>query len=80
MATQTHSFDTVSLVPPAEYGKGFSLSQQRHPGLQVIRRNGSFSPFDISKISVAITKVFVAVEGTEATASWCIREAVEVLT
>ena len=80
MATQTHSFDTVSLVPPAEYGKGFSPSQQRHPGLQVIRRNGSFSPFDTSKISVAITKAFVAVEGTEATASRRIREAVEVLT
>ena len=25
-------------------------------GLQVIRRNGSFSPFDSGKISVAITK------------------------
>ena len=80
MATQTHSFDTVPLIPPAGHGNGHGLSQQRQPGLQVIRRNGSFSPFDTSKISVAITKAFVAVEGTEATASRRIREAVEVLT
>ena len=31
--------------------------------MQVIRRNGSVSPFDASKISVAMTKAFLAVEG-----------------
>ena len=46
----------------------------------MIRRNGSFSPFDASKISVAITKAFVAVEGTSATASRRIHEAVEAMT
>jgi len=49
-------------------------------GVQVIRRNGTFSPFDASKISVAITKAFIAVEGTNAAASRRIREAVEALT
>jgi ribonucleoside-diphosphate reductase alpha chain len=49
-------------------------------GLQVIRRNGAFSPFDPNKISVAITKAFVAVEGTSAQASRRIHEAVEMLT
>src|ERR1700760_4075462 len=48
--------------------------------LQVIRRNGTFSDFDAGKISTAITKAFVAVEGTEATASRRIRDAVESLT
>ncbi|HZY71687.1 MAG TPA: ATP cone domain-containing protein, partial [Edaphobacter sp.] len=48
--------------------------------LQVIRRSGSYSPFDANKISVAITKAFVAVEGSEATASRRIHEAVEGLT
>jgi ribonucleoside-diphosphate reductase alpha chain len=80
MAAQTHSFDTVSFVPPVGYINGHGSSLQRQAGLQVIRRNGSFSPFDASKISIAITKAFVAVEGTEATASRRIREAVETLT
>ncbi len=80
MATQTHSFDPISPVPPAGYINGHAPSSQTQPGLQVIRRNGAFSPFNASKISVAITKAFVAVEGTGATASRRIREAVESLT
>lgn len=48
--------------------------------LQVVRRNGSLSPFDPAKISVAITKAFVAVEGTGAAASHRIRDAVDALT
>ena len=48
--------------------------------LQVVRRNGSLSPFDPTKISVAITKAFVAVEGTGASASRRTRDAVENLT
>ena len=49
-------------------------------GLQVIRRNGQFSPFDASKISVAITKAFIAVEGTGAAGSTRIRETVDDIT
>ena len=79
MATQTHSFDSVPTIPPAGYVNGHG-PVQRQPGLQVIRRNGEFSPFDAAKISIAITKAFVAVEGTDATASRRIREAVESLT
>ncbi len=52
----------------------------RATGLQVIRRNGTFSPFDPAKISTAITKAFVAVEGSGAAASRRIHEAVEALT
>jgi ribonucleoside-diphosphate reductase alpha chain len=80
MAAQTHSFDIISTVPPAGYLYGYGSSPQHQAELQVIRRNGSFSPFDASKISVAITKAFVAVEGTEVTASRRIRQAVESLT
>jgi ribonucleoside-diphosphate reductase alpha chain len=80
MAAQTQSFDTATSVPLARYGNGPSSSSQNQPGIQVIRRSGSFSSFDASKISVAITKAFVAVEGTEATASRRIRQAVESLT
>ena len=79
MAAQTHSFDIVSTVPQTGYISGHDSSLQPQPELQVIRRDGSFSAFDSGKISVAITKAFVAVEGTEATASRRIRDAVESL-
>ncbi|MBB3808304.1 ribonucleoside-diphosphate reductase subunit alpha [Pseudochelatococcus contaminans] len=46
----------------------------------VIRRNGSLSPFDSSKISVAVTKAFLAVEGTQAAASRRVHEIVQELT
>jgi ribonucleoside-diphosphate reductase alpha chain len=51
MAASIQDFAPVSTPPPA-----FPL--------QVIRRNRTLSPFDASKISVAITKAFLAVEGS----------------
>lgn len=39
------------------------------PRFQVIRRNGSVTPFDGDKIAVALQKAFLAVEGTSAAAS-----------
>ncbi|MGE3063947.1 MAG: ribonucleoside-diphosphate reductase subunit alpha [Hyphomicrobiaceae bacterium] len=50
------------------------------PSYQVIRRNGSVTPFDASKISVAVTKAFLAVEGGRAAASRRVHEAVEGVT
>ena len=47
---------------------------------RVIRRNGKITGFDKSKISVAMTKAFLAVEGGQAAASTRIREKVEELT
>ncbi len=49
-------------------------------GYRVIRRNGKITAFDGSKISVAITKAFLAVEGGSAAASKRIHETVEELT
>jgi ribonucleoside-diphosphate reductase alpha chain len=49
-------------------------------GFQVIRRSGELSGFDESKISNAITKAFIAVEGTSATSSRRIHDAVEQMT
>jgi len=48
--------------------------------LSVVRRNGTLSAFDPSKISVAISKAFIAVEGTGAEASQRIHATVESLT
>jgi len=78
MAALTHNISTPTAPPPPDLPTG--ESPHRSAGLQVIRRNGAFSPFDAGKITLAITKAFVAVEGSEATASRRIRTAVESMT
>ncbi len=50
------------------------------PAYQVIRRNGSVSPFDSSKIAIALTKAFLAVEGHGAAASRRVHDIVAELT
>jgi ribonucleoside-diphosphate reductase alpha chain len=49
-------------------------------GIKVIRRNGKVTPFDASKIEVALTKAFLAVEGSNAAASQRIHRTVKALT
>jgi len=51
-----------------------------HGACQVIRRAGDSTPFEAAKISVALIKAFLAVEGDDAAASRRIRETVEALT
>ncbi|OPH81733.1 ribonucleoside-diphosphate reductase subunit alpha [Nitrobacter vulgaris] len=62
------SLPAAAAMPPSE------------PAYQVIRRNGSVSPFDSSKIAVALTKAFLAVEGTSAAASRRVHDTVTELT
>ena len=73
-ASYISGLDTLPPIPPATF------SDSDTPTLQVIRRNGSRSPFDAGKISVAITKAFVAVEGSSATASNRIHDAIQGIT
>ncbi|MDP1633767.1 MAG: ATP cone domain-containing protein, partial [Gallionellaceae bacterium] len=47
---------------------------------KVIRRNGSVVPFEPVKISIAVTKAFIAVNGGQGAASARVRELVEQLT
>ncbi|MDF2867656.1 MAG: ribonucleoside-diphosphate reductase subunit alpha [Gammaproteobacteria bacterium] len=55
--------------------------QATEPGhLKVIRRNGKVTPYDDSKIAVAMTKAFLAVEGGNAAASSRIHDTVARLT
>lgn len=49
-------------------------------GIKVIRRNGKLTSFDGKKISVAVTKAFLAVEGGAAAASAAVRSKVEAIT
>ncbi len=57
-----------------------SAAQDGALPMQVIRRNGAVSKFDAGKISVAMTKAFLAVEGQTAAASRRVHEVVEQLT
>jgi ribonucleoside-diphosphate reductase alpha chain len=54
--------------------------QPAEPAYQVIRRNGAVSPFDQSKIAVALIKAFLAVEGNSAAASRRVHDVVADLT
>jgi len=47
---------------------------------EIIRRNGAIVPFNADKIAIAITKAFLAVEGSQGAASSRIRELVAKLT
>jgi ribonucleoside-diphosphate reductase alpha chain len=50
------------------------------PGYRLIRRNGSVTPFDPMKITVALTKAFLAVEGSTAAGSRRVHDLVADLT
>jgi ribonucleoside-diphosphate reductase alpha chain len=67
----------MSTATLAEPGQSASTSTA---SLQVIKRNGALVGFDASKISVAVTKAFLAVEGDEAAGSARIHDSVEQVT
>src|SRR5690606_26089055 len=50
------------------------------PGYRVIRRNGGITPFDPTKITVALTKAFLAVEGSAAAGSRRVHDSVADMT
>lgn len=72
-----YSTETVANTTPATT-TGFDQEiNNTAPGqLRVIRRNGTVTPYDDSKIAVAVTKAFLAVEGGNAAASSRIHETV----
>ncbi|GAB2197679.1 ribonucleoside-diphosphate reductase subunit alpha [Sessilibacter sp. MAH4] len=73
--------DKTSSKTPTPTEKRASHVSATAPGqMRVIKRNGTVVPFDESKISVAMTKAFLAVEGGTAAASSRIRETVKSLT
>lgn len=57
-----------------------SVAAELRTELTVIRRDGSSTPFDATKISVAVTKAFLAVEGADAGATHRVRDLVADLT
>jgi ribonucleoside-diphosphate reductase alpha chain len=82
MHTETSSPQESSLNPanaPISPG-GTSIAATAPGQLRVIKRNGTVVPYDDSKIAVAMTKAFLAVEGGTAAASSRIHETVANLT
>ncbi|HCS66563.1 MAG TPA: ribonucleoside-diphosphate reductase subunit alpha, partial [Cellvibrio sp.] len=62
------------------HGGSSSLAATAPGQLRVIKRNGTVVPFDASKIAIAMTKAFLAVEGGKAAASTRVHEVVNTLT
>lgn len=81
MQTETSTTGSVTATPARETSTANAGITATAPGqLRVIKRNGTVVPFELSKISVAITKAFLAVEGGTAAASSRIHETVARLT
>ena len=71
------------VTPPASSGSSASPSSSQAVTLadyRIIRRNGGVVGFEPSKISIAVTKAFLAVNGGQGAASARVRELVEQLT
>src|SRR5450759_222240 len=67
-------------VAGANVAEVSAVSQSAYPEYRIIRRNGAVVGFDPGKISVAMTKAFLAIEGGQGDASARIRELVAGLT
>jgi len=75
---------TATQITSGTVGVPISLDDRNgpatEPGYRVIRRNGGVTPFDPTKITVALTKAFLAVEGSTAAGSRRVHGIVEELT
>lgn len=79
---QTTETGATSTTPPTNFSDNASSTiSATAPGqIRVIKRNGKVVPFTGSKISIAMTKAFLAVEGGTAAASSRIHETIDNLT
>src|ERR1700720_3125919 len=70
---------TAPLANPI-LGEEGTTPQERYADYKIIRRNGAVVGFEPAKISVAMTKAFLAVNGSQGAGSARIREVVAGLT
>ncbi|WP_025030358.1 ribonucleoside-diphosphate reductase subunit alpha [Nitratireductor aquibiodomus] len=75
-ATEVKNTNGTVAVPPSTRKSEAGSSE---PGYRVIRRNGGVTPFDPAKITIALTKAFLAVEGSTAAGSRRVHDIVEEL-
>ncbi|MEQ1939102.1 ribonucleoside-diphosphate reductase subunit alpha [Mesorhizobium sp. CN5-321] len=76
-ATTTLHTEATDKAPILSSDSGHTPAE---PGYRVIRRNGAVTPFDPMKITVALTKAFLAVEGSTAAGSRRVHDVVADLT
>ncbi len=78
----TSQYESASSRPlgGTEQGAQALAPQATFADYKVIRRNGSVVSFEPSKIAIAVTKAFLAVNGGQGAASARVRELVEQLT
>jgi ribonucleoside-diphosphate reductase alpha chain len=79
MQTQANS-PTPARIPTSENTPSAELNAAAPGQVKVIRRNGKLTNFDANKITIALTKAFLAVEGGQAAASARVRDKVSELT
>ena len=72
--------DTPAPAHPAMSDNTPPVADSPYADYKIIRRNGAVVGFEPSKIAIAMTKAFIAVQGGQAAASARIRELVEQLT
>ena len=73
--------DTLRVVPATQLPPEEGAAEQAHYGdYKVIRRNGAVVGFEPAKVSIAMTKAFIAVNGGQGAASARVREVVGKLT
>src|SRR5688572_4510686 len=77
LATETVSVTPAVGLNPAEVP---TAQDARYDQFKVMRRNGAVVGFEPSKISIAMTKAFIAVNGGQGAASARVREQVAILT
>src|SRR5690349_17876266 len=80
MHTTTTTPETLRLPTVPEATEPAEVAATAPGTIKVIRRNGKVTGFDASKINIAMTKAFLAVEGGTAAESSRVREKVEALT
>jgi len=72
METETLANHTTAAIK--SFNRDISITAPGH--LKIIRRDGTLTSFDVSKINAAMTKAFLAVEGETAAGSTRIHETV----
>ncbi len=67
-------------APLFTISQGQDMAEERYSLFKVVRRNGSVVAFEPAKISIAVTKAFLAINGGQGAASARVREIVAQLT
>ena len=79
MLSVATEFAASSPIPPVAM-PSTPAADERYVDYKIIRRNGAVVAFEPTKIAIAVTKAFIAVQGGQAAASARIRELVEAIT